>query len=74
MSSLEMNEPVGSPGFLSRSEVSHGEHPLSLGKSSIWNQFFQVSFFNIKSCITDNDINWYASLVPLFLMPFVQSS
>lgn len=41
MSSLEMNEQDGSPGFLSRSEVSHGEHPLSLGKSSIWNQFFQ---------------------------------
>ncbi|XP_071713410.1 uncharacterized protein [Rutidosis leptorrhynchoides] len=28
-------------GLLSRSEIPHGEHPLSLGKSSIWNQFFQ---------------------------------
>ncbi|XAR62559.1 hypothetical protein NMG60_11017365 [Bertholletia excelsa] len=28
-------------GPLSRSEISHGEHPLSLGKSSIWNKFFQ---------------------------------
>lgn len=27
--------------LLSRSEVTHGEHPLSLGKSSLWNQFFQ---------------------------------
>lgn len=27
--------------LLSRSEISHGEHPLSLGKTSIWNQFFQ---------------------------------
>lgn len=35
---------VGSQGFLSRSEISHGEHPLSLGKSSIWNQFFKVLF------------------------------
>ncbi|KAL5542648.1 hypothetical protein UlMin_010358 [Ulmus minor] len=26
---------------LSRSQITHGEHPLSLGKSSIWNQFFQ---------------------------------
>ncbi|KAH6767917.1 Ypt/Rab-GAP domain of gyp1p superfamily protein [Perilla frutescens var. frutescens] len=40
-SSLEKNEPDGSPGFLSRSEITHGEHPLSLGQSSIWNQFFQ---------------------------------
>lgn len=28
-------------GFLPRSEIPHGEHPLSLGKTSIWNQFFQ---------------------------------
>ncbi|KAG6419996.1 hypothetical protein SASPL_116510 [Salvia splendens] len=40
-SSHEKNEPDGSPGFLSRSEITHGEHPLSLGESSIWNQFFQ---------------------------------
>lgn len=31
----------GSRCLLSRSEVTHGEHPLSLGKSSLWNQFFQ---------------------------------
>ncbi|XP_061369137.1 uncharacterized protein LOC133312021 [Gastrolobium bilobum] len=28
-------------GLLSRSQITHGEHPLSLGKTSIWNQFFQ---------------------------------
>ncbi|KAK7247093.1 hypothetical protein RIF29_41970 [Crotalaria pallida] len=27
--------------LLSRSEIPHGEHPLSLGKTSVWNQFFQ---------------------------------
>ncbi|XP_022761891.1 TBC1 domain family member 13-like isoform X2 [Durio zibethinus] len=32
-----------SRGMLSRSQITHGEHPLSLGKSSIWNQFFQDS-------------------------------
>ncbi|KAL8026571.1 hypothetical protein ABFS82_14G036300 [Erythranthe guttata] len=42
-SSLENNEVDGIKGFLSRSEITHGEHPLSLGKSSIWNQFFQES-------------------------------
>ncbi|KAL3634392.1 hypothetical protein CASFOL_021446 [Castilleja foliolosa] len=41
-SSLE-NEFDSSEGFLSRSELTHGEHPLSLGKSSIWNKFFQDS-------------------------------
>ncbi|XP_044479327.1 TBC1 domain family member 13-like [Mangifera indica] len=30
-----------SRGMLSRSEITHGEHPLSLGKTSIWNKFFQ---------------------------------
>ncbi|BAT74396.1 hypothetical protein VIGAN_01206000 [Vigna angularis var. angularis] len=28
--------------LLSRSEITHGEHPLSLGKTSVWNQFFQA--------------------------------
>ncbi|XWS13409.1 hypothetical protein CRYUN_Cryun36dG0034900 [Craigia yunnanensis] len=32
-----------SSGLLSKSQITHGEHPLSLGKSSIWNQFFQDS-------------------------------
>ncbi|KAK7284072.1 hypothetical protein RJT34_18809 [Clitoria ternatea] len=30
--------------LLSRSQITHGDHPLSLGKSSIWNQFFQVHY------------------------------
>ncbi|XP_071707056.1 uncharacterized protein [Rutidosis leptorrhynchoides] len=29
--------------LLARSKITHGEHPLSLGKTSIWNQFFQDS-------------------------------
>ncbi|KAI4345362.1 hypothetical protein L6164_012493 [Bauhinia variegata] len=32
-----------SKGLLSRSEIPQGEHPLSLGKTSVWNQFFQDS-------------------------------
>ncbi|RWV85525.1 hypothetical protein BHE74_00025949 [Ensete ventricosum] len=37
------NEGMGSGGcgFLMRSEITHDEHPLSLGKTSVWNQFFQ---------------------------------
>ncbi|KAL8106182.1 uncharacterized protein LOC141678319 [Apium graveolens] len=30
-----------SKGLLSRSEITHDEHPLSLGTTSAWNQFFQ---------------------------------
>ncbi|KAL6526664.1 hypothetical protein OROGR_015754 [Orobanche gracilis] len=40
-SSPDINELDSSQGFLARAEITHGEHPLSLGKSSIWNQFFQ---------------------------------
>ena len=29
-------------GLLLRSQITHGEHPLSLGQTSVWNQFFQV--------------------------------
>ncbi|GAB2249583.1 hypothetical protein Droror1_Dr00012942 [Drosera rotundifolia] len=35
------NNDYESCGLLSRSEVTQEEHPLSLGKSSIWNHFFQ---------------------------------
>ncbi|KAK2975208.1 hypothetical protein RJ640_022100 [Escallonia rubra] len=45
---LDSSTPLGndeskseSKGLLSRSEITHGEHPLSLGKTSVWNQFFQ---------------------------------
>ncbi|XP_078435184.1 ypt/Rab-GAP domain of gyp1p superfamily protein isoform X2 [Wolffia australiana] len=30
-------------GLLRRSEIVQGEHPLSVGKTSVWNQFFQDS-------------------------------
>ncbi|RRT79579.1 hypothetical protein B296_00017614 [Ensete ventricosum] len=33
---------TGGRGFLMRSEITHDEHPLSLGKTSVWNQFFQA--------------------------------
>ncbi|KAM7461804.1 hypothetical protein LguiA_029925 [Lonicera macranthoides] len=39
---VEYDEPTtASKGLLSRSEIPHDEHPLSLGKTSIWNKFFQ---------------------------------
>lgn len=39
---LENEESLPETGVvLPRSEITHGEHPLSLGKSSVWNQFFQ---------------------------------
>ncbi|KAL5216316.1 hypothetical protein ABZP36_007717 [Zizania latifolia] len=30
-------------GVLPRAEIVHDEHPLSLGKTSVWNQYFQES-------------------------------
>jgi hypothetical protein len=30
-------------GFLPRAEIVQDEHPLSLGKTSVWNQHFQVT-------------------------------
>jgi hypothetical protein len=39
----DADEKCESGGMLSRSEITHGEHPLSLGKSSIWNKYFQDS-------------------------------
>ncbi|KAL5213810.1 hypothetical protein ABZP36_002962 [Zizania latifolia] len=30
-------------GMLPRAEIIHDEHPLSLGKTSVWNQYFQES-------------------------------
>ncbi|KAJ7980534.1 TBC1 domain family member protein [Quillaja saponaria] len=40
--SYDNDEPkCESRGLLSRSDITQGEHPLSLGKTSIWNQFFQ---------------------------------
>ena len=54
-SSLKNDELDGEDkGFLSRSEITHDEHPLSLGKTSIWNQFFQVkSLFLNFYCFSD---------------------
>nr|DAD23987.1 TPA_asm: hypothetical protein HUJ06_025450 [Nelumbo nucifera] len=40
-SGLENNESCEGSGLLPRLKITHGEHPLSLGKTSIWNQFFQ---------------------------------
>ncbi|CAN1242583.1 TBC1 domain family member 13 [Linum perenne] len=42
-SSINEDSKAESRCMLSRSEITHDEHPLSLGKTSIWNQFFQDS-------------------------------
>ncbi|XP_076913168.1 uncharacterized protein LOC143571686 [Bidens hawaiensis] len=34
---------IQAKGLLPRSKIPHDEHPLSLGKTSIWNQYFQDS-------------------------------
>jgi hypothetical protein len=38
----DSNDPkIESPGALSRSEITHEDHPLSLGTTSLWNNFFK---------------------------------
>lgn len=40
---------------LSRSQVIHDEHPLSLGKSSAWNLFFQVHSLSLSFSLLTSD-------------------
>jgi len=43
-SSTKRNEENDVDGPLRRHEISHEDHPLSLGTASLWSQYFQVSF------------------------------
>ena len=38
-------------GVLPRAEIVRDEHPLSLGKTSVWNQYFQVNIPKIYNCL-----------------------
>lgn len=44
------NQPADSDGDidgpLKRHEISQEDHPLSLGKGSVWHQYFQVNSFS----------------------------
>ncbi len=37
-------------GLLLRQEITHDDHPLSLGTTSVWHQFFQVSIYGYGNC------------------------
>ncbi|CAN1334436.1 TBC1 domain family member 13 [Linum perenne] len=41
--SIDEDSKLENRCMLSRSEINHDEHPLSLGKTSIWNKYFQDS-------------------------------
>lgn len=38
-------------GVLPRAEIVRDEHPLSLGKTSVWNQYFQVTLMRTNNCL-----------------------
>ncbi|KAH9323247.1 hypothetical protein KI387_017886, partial [Taxus chinensis] len=38
---IKQQEGNDERGLLSRHEISHEDHPLSVGETSVWNQFFQ---------------------------------
>jgi hypothetical protein len=44
MEAMKAAELEALEGPLQRHEISHDDHPLSLGSKSVWHQFFQVDF------------------------------
>lgn len=45
---LEAGSDVDGP--LRRHQISQEDHPLSLGKASVWNQYFEVHIFLVMWC------------------------
>jgi hypothetical protein len=43
MEAMKAADMEAKEGLLLRHEITHNDHPLSLGSSSVWHQFFQVS-------------------------------
>jgi hypothetical protein len=43
MEAMKAADMEAKEGLLLRHEITHDDHPLSLGSSSVWHQFFQVS-------------------------------
>lgn len=55
LSSSKRHEDNDVDGPLRRREISHEDHPLSLGKASLWSQYFQVSISSIlKLLLTES--------------------
>lgn len=54
----------GGHGFLTRSGITHDEHPLSLGKTSVWNQFFQVKLLSLTRLFFSLCLSYY--FIPSF--------
>ena len=60
----DSNDPkVESPGALSRSEITHEDHPLSLGTTSLWNNFFKVFTFQLEISLSSNIINFVSQVL-----------
>lgn len=52
--SLKSNEHSAdndADGLLRRHEISQEDHPLSLGKASVWNQHFEVCLYSTSRCV-----------------------
>lgn len=47
LSSDEQTVDSDVDGPLQRQEISQEDHPLSLGKASVWHEYFQVHVFSI---------------------------
>ncbi|GAA0183748.1 GTPase-activating protein [Lithospermum erythrorhizon] len=55
-------------GYMSRSGITQDEHPLSMGKTSVWNQFFQdteiIEQIDRDVKRTHPDLNFFSSDTP----------
>jgi hypothetical protein len=45
MEAMKAADMEAKEGLLLRQEITHDDHPLSLGTTSVWHQFFQVGIW-----------------------------
>ena len=51
MISAELSREGDVAGPLKRQGISHGDHPLSVGKASAWDHYFKVNLSTILRCL-----------------------
>jgi hypothetical protein len=67
MEAMKAAELDALEGPLQRHEISHDDHPLSLGSKSVWHQFFQV-LYSITLLLALYSNRWF---IPALLFQLV---
>lgn len=68
LSSTRRHEDNDVDGPLRRHEISHEDHPLSLGKASLWSQYFQVNFSSIMKLLLTEFV-WIMKFILIAVCP-----